>query len=368
MAHKSTRRDFLRGKTGAASDSTERPRSASAGPQPEGDPTPASYAVHVSRQVMACEFEVVLNAGQYDGETEAALEALDLVERLEDELSYFRRASQVSLINQTAAEASTEVEPWLFELLRLAATLHEETDGAFDITATPLWKAWGFSRRQGRIPSDEELAAASRNVGGHLVELDERALTVRFRCPGVELNLGSIGKGYALDRIGEMLQAQGIEDYLLHGGNSSVLARGSRMEPVSSGDAPTEGWRVAVVHPMRPSKRLAEIRLRDSALGTSGSGSQFFRHRGRRYGHVLDPRTGRPAEGVLSATVIAPTAAKADALATAFYVMGMEKAFAYCAGRPELAAILVVPSQIAPGFALHQTGFGESNLRLIDAW
>ncbi len=335
---------------------------------PRRDPGQTSYAVHVSRRAMACEFEVVLNAGQYEGGTEAALDALDLVEQLEEELSYFRPASRVSRINRTAARRPVEVEPGLFALLRLAAELHDATDGAFDITSTSLWKAWGFSRRQGRIPSEEELAQARAVVGGRLVELDEEAGTVRFRRDGVELNLGSMGKGYALDRMGEMLRQEGIEDYLIQGGNSSVLVRGSRMEPSGPGAVPVEGWRVGVAHPMRPGRRLAELRLRDAALATSGSGSQFFRHQGRRYGHILDPRSGRPAEGMLSATVIAPTATVADALATAFYVMGREKALAYCAKRPQLAAILLVPAGGTPGFALHSTGLEEGVLRLVDAW
>src|SRR5262249_37672729 len=105
------------------------------------------------------------------------------------------------------------------------------------------------------------------------------------------------------------------------------------------------GWRVGVRHPLRTSQPMAELLLRDQALSTSGAGTQFFIRRGQRYGHILDPRTGRPAEGLYSATVLAPTAAEAEGLSTAFYVMGPKQAGEYCANRPEIAALLVAPGE-----------------------
>src|SRR5262249_4156409 len=144
---------------------------------------------------------------------------------------------------------------------------------------------------------------------------------VRLDRAGVEINLGSIGKGYALDRMAELLVAEGIENFLIHGGNSSVLGRGVgqesgvRSQELEETERETRGWWVGLRHPLVPERRIGEICLRDRALGTSGSGTQFFVHEGKRYGHILDPRTGRPAEGTLSTTVAAPTGAEADALA-----------------------------------------------------
>jgi thiamine biosynthesis lipoprotein len=165
----------------------------------------------------------------------------------------------------------------------------------------------------------------------------------------MELNLGAVGKGHALDRAATRLAEAGLENFLLHGGRSSVLARGRR-------NADEQGWRVGIVHPLRADVRLAEVRLADRGLGTSGSGTQYFRHRGKRYGHILDPRTGRPAEGVLSATVLAPTAAEADALSTAVYVLGVERGLAFCATRPELAAAIVAPGARGD-VEVHTVGF-----------
>ena len=189
------------------------------------------------------------------------------------------------------------VEPRLFAILQLAQQLYRDTDGALDITSGPLSEMWGFSRRQGRLPSDVEIAAALERVGMDDVVLDAANQTVAFRRPGVTLHLNSIGKGYALDRMAELLDADGVGHYLLHGGRSSVLARGD----CPGGGRP--GWTIGVPHPLRPADRLAELYLVDQALGTSGSGTQFFQHGGRRYGHLLDPRTGWPATGVYSATV-----------------------------------------------------------------
>jgi thiamine biosynthesis lipoprotein len=155
-----------------------------------------------------------------------------------------------------------------------------------------------------------------------------------------------------------VLRQAGIENFLVHGGQSSILAAGSR----AVGGRGKEGWTVALRHPLRPDKRMAEIRLHDRALGTSGSGVQFFHYKGRRYGHVLDPRTGWPVEGVLSATVIAPTAAQADALSTAFYVMGLEKAKEYCNGHEEIATIMVCPGQRSGSISLHSINLDDDQL------
>ena len=157
-----------------------------------------------------------------------------------------------------------------------------------------------------------------------------------------------------------------VDDFLLHAGQSSVLARGSRT-PIrrASSDAVSPGWIIGVPNPARQGQRLAELRLRDRAVGTSGTRTQYFRHKGRRYGHILDPRTGQPAEGVLSATVVAPSGAEADALSTAFYVMGAEKALQYCLGRPELAAVLVCPADGPGGLEIRSVGLEEDELRAL---
>jgi thiamine biosynthesis lipoprotein len=378
---KTTRRDFLTGKSAveALGDAVVGP--AQPLPPPEATQSGRTYLLQVSREAMACEFEVLLNAGQYPAGPDAAMAALDMVEHLEAQLTVFRDTSEIAAINRRAAAGPIAIEPRLFDLLARAVDLFDATGGAFDITAGPLSKVWGFYRRQGRMPDAGEVAEALALVGSDKLALDLGARTIAFRQAGMELNFGAIGKGYALDRAAEVLQAAGVEDFCLHGGNSSVLARGFRISDLGfqisdSGATSTNpkskilnpkseilrGWTIALRHPLKPDVRLAEFVLRNHALGTSGSGTQFFHCQGKRYGHILDPRTGWPAHKVLSATVIAPTAEQADALSTALFVMGLDAAREFCASRPEIGALFVVPGSRAGTIELRPLNLTD------DAW
>jgi thiamine biosynthesis lipoprotein len=335
---KSSRRSFLQGRSAVEALADAVPSvemEASAGRFASAASDSQTYLLRIGRRAMACEFEVLLNAGQYSDGAETAVAALDLVEQLEDQMTVFRSHSEVSRLNRLAVEQEVEVEPRLYELLAFAKELHRRTDGAYDITSGPLSKVWGFFRRAGAMPQAEDLAAAIARIGSQNLELNESRRTVRFMKPEMEINLGSIGKGYALDRCAELLESRGVADFVVHGGQSSVLARGGR------GHSGGEGWSIGLRNPLRPAEQLGEIRLRNRALGTSGSGTQFFYHRGRRHGHILDPRNGRPAEGMLSTTVLAPSGAEADALSTAFFVMGMDASLAYCESHASLGAILI---------------------------
>jgi len=330
-------------------------------PADEAAPSNAAspYLVQMKRRAMACDFELYLNAGQYPDATEKGLEAFDLIDLLEAQLTVYRDTSEVSQLNRTAFAGPQLVESGLFALLVRAKQLHSETGGAFDVTSGPLSKLWGFYRREGSIPAPAALAEVMTRVGSQFLDLDAGERTVRFAREGMELNLGSIGKGYALDRCDELMRAAGIDDFLWHGGQSSVWARGSS----SSNQFGTPGWSVGVRHPLGSDRRLAEIRLCNRALATSGSSQQYFRHQGRRYGHILDPRTGWPAEGVLSATVLAPTAAEADALSTAFYVMGVEASLAYCEKRPEIGAMLLFASPSGTRIEMATVGLNPDDYR-----
>jgi thiamine biosynthesis lipoprotein len=339
----------------------EEPGSSASDPRASAAPAGESFLLQVSRSAMACQFQVFLNAGQQQGAVEAALGALDLIDRLEDQLSVYRSTSEVSRINRLAAEQELAVERQLFELLSEALAISALTSGAFDITAGPLGKIWGFHRRAGRLPAPQEISAALGLVGAQGVLLDAARGTIRFRRPGVEINLNAIGKGYALDRAAAELQQRGVANFLIHGGQSSMLARGGRQGPQC-----TRGWVVAVRHPLRPGQRLAEISLRDRALGTSGSGNQYFHFGGRRYGHVMDPRTGYPAESLLSATILAPSAALADAVSTAAFVLGVEQTAALCAARSDVAALLVASGPRAGSIELHAAGLADDEWVRLD--
>jgi thiamine biosynthesis lipoprotein len=285
--------------------------------------------IRVHRAAMACRFEILLDDGDA-AHVSAAREALDEADRLEAALSVFRDTSELSRVNRTAAAAPAAVDAELFALLARCRDLHDRTQGTFDITSTPLSRCWGFLRREGRLPAPEAIAAARALVGMSDVELDDAARTVRFRKMGTELNLGSIGKGYALDRMAALLRARGVPHALLSAGGSSAVAVGGR----------GPGWAIDVRPRQIGAQRLARLHLRAGALATSGAGEQFFEVDGRRYGHVIDPRSGWPAEGVLSVSVVTAEGALSDALSTAFLVGGLDVARRYCASHPGTLALL----------------------------
>lgn len=326
----SSRRDFLQGRSLGAT-LGEIAREVHEVGQSVRDALEESLVTY-GRDAMACRFSVMLDSANRQG-AEAASAALDEVDRLEAQMSVYRDDSELAHVNHTAAAGPVAVERNLFNLLTRAFELSRETGGAFDVTAGPLVRCWGFFRRHGRVPGDDELAEARGRVGHRYVELDVRRRTVRFRRPGMEINLGSIGKGYALDRAAEHLHDARLRDFLMHGGRSSILAYGN--QPGRT------GWTVGVRNPLFLGRRLGVLHLENLGMGTSGSAEQFFRGQGKRFGHILDPRTGRPAEGMLSALAVAPTAAEADALATAFFILGVDKSLAFCENRPDVGALLI---------------------------
>jgi thiamine biosynthesis lipoprotein len=359
---KSSRRDFLAGRAARqvlgqliveTTPGVSTPKNAAAVEKS------APPLLHVSRDAMACEFEIFFDPVRYPSGADVAVVALDLVSALEEQMTVYRDTSELSRLNAIASFRPVAIEEELFQLFQQAKLLSEQTGGAFDITAGQLSKTWGFYRREGRMPAQDEIASALATVGYEQLRLNDAAFTAQFQKPGMEINLGAIGKGHALDRAADLLAEKELRDCLLHGGNSSVLARGHRC-----GDA--GGWTIALKHPLRPNERFAEFFLHNQALGTSGSGTQYFHHGGKRYGHIIDPRTGWPAEQILSSTVIAPTAAEADALATALYVMTLEEAAAFAKRRPDVAALLTTRGKHPGEVELHPFNLPESYWQLID--
>ena len=292
-------------------------------------PIPRSpYWVRVHRVAMACRFEVTLS-GEDAAEIAAAQQALGEATRLDEQLSVFRDGSELTGVNRRAAQGPVAISRELFSLLMRCSALSGATGGAFDITTTPLSRCWGFLRREGRVPSAADVAAARALVGMAGVSLDAATHTVAFARPGTELNLGSIGKGYAVQRIARLLRTAGVRHALVSAAGSSVYALGGR-----------GAWPIDITSRRIAGRRVARLRLRHGAMATSGAGEQYVDASGTRYGHVIDPRSGWPAQGIVSATVVTSNAADADALATAFLVGGETVARHYCEQRPGTLALL----------------------------
>ncbi|MBP7935513.1 MAG: FAD:protein FMN transferase [Phycisphaerae bacterium] len=291
-----------------------------------------------ARRAMGCEFGIRIPY-YYPNAMAAADAALSEIEQLEELLTVYSDTSEMSRVNRNAFPGPVRVDNRLFQVVQRSVELHSQTDGAFDIAAGALVKTWGFLRGPRRVPAEGERQAALARSGMRHVELNSDNLTVRFRVQGVEINLGSVGKGYAIDRAIQRLRDDfGIQCALMIGGQSSIYGAGS-----PSGDG--RGWLVSIQNPFNSSQPAATLRLKDQALGTSGTANQFFEEGGRRYGHLLDPRTGFPADLLASASAVAPDAATADALATAFFVMGLDKTRAFCQNHPQIGALLVIKPQ-----------------------
>jgi FAD:protein FMN transferase len=288
---------------------------------------------------MACRFEILLHPDGVSASGEAAFQALDKISFLEQIFSVYLPTSELSLLNAKAHTGWVQVSWSTIELLRLGQSLWQETGGAFDMTAAKLSKAWGFHQRQGRMPSELEINEALSSIGSQFIELHEIQPEVRFLRP-IELNPGGIGKGYAIDCAAESLKQVDVTSFALHGGRSSVLCAGGQSSATAS-----DGWKIAVRHPERSEMILGTLILFDQALGTSGPANQFFYFQGKRYGHIIDPRTGWPATGMLSVTVLHPSAGCADALATGLFVMGLEAAIGYCERHPEVSMLAILPGK-----------------------
>lgn len=295
-------------------------------------PEPADLdLLSLSRPAMGTRFEVLFprELRRLSGEVHRAL---DEVRRLENILSYFQPSSETSRLNREASEGPVEVGPEMWELLQISSRLHRETGGAFDPACGALWRCWGFHRRGGRIPPTDELERARECSGFDHVELLE-GRRVRFGRAGLELNFGSIGKGFALDRAAAILQNAGLATALLHSGNSSFQGLGNP-------GVGHRGWTVGIRHPVEMDRDCARVRLSGLGMGTSGISEQSFEVDGKKYGHILDPRTGWPKDRYASATVLARSAAEADALATACFNSELSE-IRELAGRLELGVVVV---------------------------
>ncbi len=255
---------------------------------------------------------------------QAAQEAFNELDRLEQELSRFIPNSDISRINHLAANQPLRLGLDAFECLKLAQQVCAETNGAFDVTIGPLLKCWLNPDKTLRSPSAEELAEARRHVGMQLLDLDEMQHTVILQESPVHIDLGAVGKGYAVEVLTNLLRAWDIDTALIHGGRSSVFALGCPPEK--------KGWPLTMSNPMPPGQILTHLDLCDQAV--SGSGLQKGQH-------IINPRTGRPLAGKRAAWAITSEAATSDAVSTAFMIMAPEEIEEYCTRHLEMRALVI---------------------------
>lgn len=293
--------------------------------------------VQAAVEAMATRFEILLYGSHRPLLQAAAEEALAEVARLEARLSLFRPDSEIARINRLAATQPVRILPEIWLLLDRTVALSEATGGAFDITVAPLMACWGFMGGTGRSPTMQALEEAKARVGVHHLELSRSNWSVRFRRPGMKLDLGGVGKGYAIEQAVQLLREAGIRSGLIHGGTSTAYGLGQ----------PPDGsaWQVAIEPP--PELReagaapLAIVSLRNEALSVSAVWGKMFTDEQGTHGHVIDPRTGRPASDAVLAAVVTESPTDADALSTALLVLG-EPGLARLRDRwPSLRALLL---------------------------
>jgi thiamine biosynthesis lipoprotein len=289
--------------------------------------------VTLARNAMATRFELVLVASGKINLRAAGEEALDEVDRLEARLSLYRPTSEIARVNAQAASEPVRVSPQVFRLLEQSQQLHLETSGAFDIAIAPLVRCWGFMNNAGRVPDPAEIEQVRQRSGMDHIILDKDSSTVRFDREGVMIDLGAIGKGYAIDRAAEILREAGVESALLHGGASTIYGIGSPP------DQP--GWKIAIAGCPDESRALDEVFLNDGALSVSAVWARSFEADGKKYGHVIDPRTGCPVNNAVLSAVALPSATESDALSTALLVLGIEAHDSLANLRPQIRTWLL---------------------------
>jgi FAD:protein FMN transferase len=266
-------------------------------------------------EVMGSSFSIVLYGREQASLESAADAAFREVHRLDELLSNYKPASEWSAMNREAGRHAVRVSDELFALLSRCLEYSRQSDGAFDITVGPLVKTWGFYRGEGSLPRPADVRAALGRVGYRNVRLDPALRTVRFTRSGVELDPGGVGKGYAVDRVVEVLKQSGVDIALVSGSGSSIFGMGAPP------DEP-RGWPITIRTPRSPDEVAATVFLKDSSLSTSGSYEKFFWVDGRRYAHIIDPRTGYPAQGVASVSVVAPRTIDGEVWAKPFFING----------------------------------------------
>jgi FAD:protein FMN transferase len=271
--------------------------------------------------------------------------------RIDDLMSHYKPDSQLSRINQHANEGPVQVDQELFDLIKLSTYYSQITEGAFDITYASVGYLYDYPKHI--HPTEAQIKSALPSVNWRNMLLDEAHHTVQFEHPGMRIDLGGIGKGYAVDRGIDILKARGIQHAVVTAGGDTRII----------GDHMGRPWVVAIQNPDDPQKVVTRIPLSDSAMSTSGDYERFFDEDGVRYHHIIDPHTGHSASKVRSATILAPTATQTDGMSKTAFVLGADKALEIINRMPEYDAVFITPD----GKILYSNGLRPPNPRPGDA-
>lgn len=275
----------------------------------------AQKIMEKSTYLMGSDFEITVCAKTISEGEKAISLAIEEIRRIEALISSWKSTSETSKINSAAGLKEQQVSDELFELIDRSIKLSKLTDGAFDISYASLDEVWKFDGSMTQMPSGESIAKSISNVGYRNIELNYQNKTVFLKKKGMKIGFGAIGKGYAADMAKSLLISKGIESGLINA-SGDISSWGKKPDGSS--------WKVAITNPLDKTNSFGTFPIYNQAVVTSGNYEKFVNFNGKRYAHIIDPRTGYPATGILSVTIFAPRAELADALATAVFVMGAE--------------------------------------------
>jgi thiamine biosynthesis lipoprotein len=278
-----------------------------------------------------------------------AANALSVFAREDSLMSNWTTRSEVARLNREAWPNQTRVESEVATVIDSSLQAWRESGGAFDITVEPLVRLWGFIGGPRRVPAPDEIRRTLERVGAQRVHFNRRARTLRYDRAGVRIDLGGIAKGYAVQVAAESLAMHHVANALIDlTGNMVAIGH----------PAGADAWRIGIRDPRDRIPFFGRVLLTDAAISTSGQYEQFIAENGRTYGHILNPRTGYPADGLISVTVVSPSAFTCDTWDTPLFVLGPEGARRMAKRRPELSVVLV-----QPGAAGVDTVWVEESLR-----
>ena len=258
--------------------------------------------------------------------------AVTEITRIEKLISSWDTTSQTSAINKNAGIAPVKVDTELFKLIQRAIGISKLTDGAFDISYASMDRIWKFDGSMKQMPTNEDITASVSKVDYQNIILDLEKNTVFLKLKGMKIGFGAIGKGYAADKAKALLISKGV--------SSGIINASGDMNTWGKQPNGTE-WKVAITNPLNKDKVFALLPINNGAVVTSGNYEKFVEFKGKRYTHIIDPRTGFPSSGIISVTVFAPKAELADALATSVFVMGKETGLDRINQLPNIECIII---------------------------
>ena len=280
---------------------------------------------------MGTSVEVRAYNGDEGTRTVAIAEAFAAIAEVDRLMSNYRNDSELSGVNTRAATEPVTLSAPLFSVIAAAQQVSDRSGGAFDITVGPLVRLWGFHDKKPHLPTDPELQAVKPLVDYRNLLLDEASHTIRFARPGVEIDLGGIAKGFAVELAANVLKRHGLAGFIDAGGNQYMLG----LPPGKS------SWTVGVRDPDRADGLIGAIDSAAGSVSTSAGYATFLTAGGKRYGHIMDPRGLHPSEACLSVTTIALDGTLADAASTAAFVLGPERGLALIDSFPGMTGLIV---------------------------